>query len=97
LARRSLVWWSRDGSCIKLRLEERITMLDFDGKEITPGCRLAYPVRRGSDMWLRSLRVSHVETIRSEPPIFYIVGTNDTGRTVKLEHSERCIVLGDKQ
>jgi len=68
-------------------------VLDFTGNPIEAGDVIAYPVRRGSDMWLRTLRVSHIETIRSTVPIYHICGSNDTGRTVKLENADRCIVI----
>jgi hypothetical protein len=67
--------------------------LDFIGRPIKAGDVVAYPVRRGADMWLRSLRVAHVDVIRSVPPVFKIVGTNDKGRTVKLEKPDRCVIL----
>jgi hypothetical protein len=67
--------------------------LDFTGRPISSGDVVAYPVRRGADMWLRSLRVSHVDVIRSNPPVFKIVGTNDKGRVVRLEKPDRCVIL----
>jgi hypothetical protein len=68
-------------------------ILDFSGQVIEPGDIIAYPVRRGSDMWLRSLRVSHIDVIRSTPPVYRIAGTNDNGRLVKLENPLRCVVI----
>jgi len=66
---------------------------DFGGRMIEPGDTIAYPVRRGSEMWLRSLRVSHIEVIRSTPPVYKIAGSNDTGRSVKLENPDRCVIM----
>lgn len=67
--------------------------LDFSGQEIISGMKVAYPVRRGGDMWLRYMYVSHIETIRAAEPVFHIVGTNDAGRTVKLENPDRCVIM----
>jgi hypothetical protein len=67
--------------------------IDFGREEILPGMKVAYPVRRGSEMWLRFLTVSHIETIRAAEPVFHVVGTNDTGRPVKLEHPDRCVIM----
>lgn len=66
---------------------------DFGGRPIEPGDVVAYPVRRGSEMWLRSLRVSHIEVIRSTPPVYRIAGSNDSGRPVRLENPDRCVIL----
>jgi hypothetical protein len=75
------------------------TVVDFGGRPIEPGDLIAYPVRRGSSMWLRSMRVSHIEVIRSTPPVYHIAGSNDEGRLVKLDHADRCVIMkkgGDK-
>jgi hypothetical protein len=69
------------------------TVLDFVGNPIEPGDTVAYPVRRGASMWLRTLRVSHIEMIRATVPVYRIAGSNDTGRLVRLENSDRCIVI----
>ena len=68
-------------------------VLDFGGRPIESGDTIAYPVRRGSEMWLRSLKVSHIEVIRSTPPVYHIAGSNDKGRMVKLENPDRCVIL----
>jgi hypothetical protein len=68
-------------------------VVDFGGRVIEPGDIVAYPVRRGSEMWLRSLRVSHIDVIRATPPVYHIAGSNDTGRMVKLENPERCVIM----
>jgi hypothetical protein len=67
--------------------------VDFGGEEIKPGQKVAYPVRRGGDMWLRSMVVSHIETIRAAEPVYHVVGTNDGGRPVKLDHPDRCVIM----
>jgi hypothetical protein len=66
---------------------------DFSGAEIKAGDKVAYPVRRGSEMWLRFLIVSHIETIRAAEPVYHVIGTNDSGRPVKLEHPDRCVIM----
>jgi|WetSurMetagenome_2_1015567.scaffolds.fasta_scaffold122668_5 hypothetical protein len=67
--------------------------LDFGGRIIDPGDIVAYPVRRGSKMWLKAMQVSHVDIIRSDPPCFKIVGVNENGKKVRLEKSDRCVIL----
>ena len=66
---------------------------DYLGNLIEPGDTVVYPVRRGSDMHLRTMRVSHIEVIRSTPPVLHVAGSNDNGRPVKLENPDRCVVV----
>ncbi|GMU26192.1 MAG: hypothetical protein AMXMBFR16_10970 [Candidatus Uhrbacteria bacterium] len=67
--------------------------LDFMGKEIKVGATVVYPVRRGSQMWLKSLLVEAVEVIRSTPPVFKIIGRNSDGFLTRLETPDRCVVV----
>ena len=68
-------------------------ILDFGGRPIEPGDLIAYPVRAGSEMWLRSMRVASIKMIRSKTPVFHLSGANDAGHLVCVEHPERCVIL----
>lgn len=68
---------------------------DYRGREIYEGACLAYPVRKGSSMWMQELRVCR---IIEEPykngtrPI--IIGANKNGRRVRFTRPERSVLLG---
>jgi len=59
---------------------------DYLGKAIKIGDKLVYPVRRGSDMYLRTLVVNAV-TKES------IHGINDKGSTVQIKITSRCVII----
>jgi hypothetical protein len=60
--------------------------LDFMGREITAGNVIAYPVRRGSKMWLNKLNVQHVEDDK-------IVGYNNLGRRITITNLRNVVVV----
>lgn len=66
---------------------------DFIGTAIEAGDIVAYPVRRGSDMKLRWMRVAAVDIIRATPIVFKLHGTNDKGDSVRLNNPHYCAVL----
>lgn len=59
---------------------------DFVGNPITPGCHLVYPVRQGSSMYLRLMRVVEI-TLRR------ITGHDKDGRRVHIQYPERSVVV----
>ncbi len=61
---------------------------DFTGREIAVGDKLAYPVRAGSQMWLRAMVVN---AFTSSP--VQIFGINEKGSSVKLLTPGRCIII----
>lgn len=63
-------------------------MQDVRGKEIVVGCKIAYPVRRGSDMELKIAQVSEV----NEDCIYCF---NQNGRRVRITQTKRTAVLGE--
>ena len=63
---------------------------DFVGREITPGCRVCYPMRRGSRMWLQTLRVRAIE-FRDSVPI--LVGSNEMEQDTETKNIQNCIVV----
>jgi len=64
--------------------------VDFTGRDILPGDLVAYPVRRGSNMQLKTARVTSW-TYRADT--FIMLALNDNGRRINLTHPDRIIVL----
>lgn len=62
---------------------------DFLGREIRAGDMVVYPVRRGSSMWLKKLRIQQVEA----DPKPRISGYNDLGRLVTIFNVDSCVVV----
>ncbi len=68
--------------------------VDFLGCPICEGDTVVYPVRRGSDMYLRRMKIVSIATILTlDKPVFKLVGTNDSGRQVTVEKADRTIVV----
>jgi len=68
--------------------------IDFLGCPIEKGDIIVYPVRRGSEMYLRKMKIHTVQTILTvNKPIYKLIGTNDSGRQVTVEKSDRTIVV----
>ena len=63
---------------------------DFTGRRITDGDKLAYPVRRGSAMCLRSMVVNAVFKVGE---VITIAGINDKGNPVKLTQTARTVII----
>ena len=63
--------------------------VDFMGRTITVGSLVAYPVRRGSKMWLNKLRVQQV--VPDLTP--WISGFSDGGRRVQVRNLENVVVV----
>jgi hypothetical protein len=82
---------------------------DYTGRKIETGDLVAYPVRRRSDMWLTSARVSEISwTVDQTFPIergdlapvktvviYKILCYNEKGNRVLLRHPARLIVIGE--
>jgi hypothetical protein len=87
----------------------RLLPRDWRGTIISPGCRVVYPVRQGSDMWMREGTVSYLDISVSpgdpppagppgayEPlPLIYTVAVApiDSNRTV-FPRLDRMTVVG---
>lgn len=67
--------------------------VDYTGRRIEVGHVVAYPVRRRSEMKLRSMTVESIEIIRSTPPVYRLHGHNDNGRPAVVETPDRCIII----
>jgi|WetSurMetagenome_2_1015567.scaffolds.fasta_scaffold1431861_1 hypothetical protein len=63
---------------------------DFVGNPITIGCRCAYPMRRGSKMWLATIRVDCIERIGEA---IVLTGDDSTGRRRHTRNIQNCIVV----
>jgi hypothetical protein len=61
-------------------------MKDFLGNDITAGCKIVYPCRRGSDMWLSTMTVTSTEDGR-------IRGYSPTGYRVCVKNIQNVIVV----
>jgi expansin (peptidoglycan-binding protein) len=59
--------------------------LDFLGREIKIGDTIAYPVRRGSSMWLNKLRVTQVLPVS-------VKGLNADGRWITVHNLNNVVV-----
>lgn len=64
-------------------------MLDFVGNPITAGCKIVYPARRGSSMWLNLLTVTQIDEQG-------IKGYNKLGRRITLTNLEFIVVVHPK-
>ena len=60
--------------------------VDFTGRTIEPGDTVAYPVRRGSAMWLNKLNVTQVLDDS-------IAGYNPAGRLLSVRNLQNVIIL----
>lgn len=63
---------------------------DFMAKTIVAGNTICYPVRRGSQMWMKKLVV---EAVRDTPKGPCVSGTNETGRRVSIFNLVNCVVV----
>jgi hypothetical protein len=61
-------------------------MQDFCNRQIAVGNQIVYPVRRGSKLWLRQIRVTFVGEHE-------IHGIDDNRRFVTVRTPSRCIVV----
>jgi hypothetical protein len=66
---------------------------DFMGKSIKAGDLVCYPVRRGSAMWLKKLKVLAVQ---DTPRGTCVSGTSDTGRRISIYNLDNCVVVESK-
>jgi hypothetical protein len=63
---------------------------DIVGRVIKAGVEIAYPVRRGSEMWLNRLQVQQVIDNGVE---WTVSGYNSEGRRVNVHNLDNIIVL----
>lgn len=67
-----------------------LNVKDFTGRVIVAGVKLAYPVRRGSTMCMRSMVVNSVTMVGKDT---VISGVNDKGNQVKLTQTSRVVII----
>jgi hypothetical protein len=65
------------------------TIVDFTGRTIETGHVVAYPVRRGSQMWLNKLTVTEVRNNS-------IAGFNNIGRPVTIKNLQNVVIIGSQ-
>jgi hypothetical protein len=63
-----------------------IAATDFLGREIKAGDTIAYPVRRGSSMWMNKLRITQVTPTA-------VTGLNAEGRWVTVRNLKNAVVV----
>jgi hypothetical protein len=59
---------------------------DFLGNEITVGCHVVYPVRRGSSMWLNRIKVTQVTPTQ-------VTGYNPDKRLTHIKNLKNVVVV----
>ena len=62
-------------------------MLDIVGKPIIPGCTVAYPVRKGSKMWMSVVSVTRILDEGG------LIGLNKAGRHTRIKSVRNCVVV----
>lgn len=67
--------------------------VDVTGRPLAVGQRIAYPVRKRSDMWLTMARI---ELIAEGAGGITIHGRNDAGRAVKITSLERVVIVPER-
>lgn len=72
--------------------QKKLIAKDFTGKDITPGCVVAYPVRRDSRMWLNLLNVTQLIQEHETMPV-YLTGYRQDGRKTNIHNLENVIVV----
>lgn len=69
-----------------------MSVIDLDGKEIKVGCRVAYPVRGGSKMWMNKLRVQQIVE-HADGDGAYLCGYNEVGRRITVHNMKNVVLL----
>jgi hypothetical protein len=67
-----------------------MTVFDFVGRPIAVGCRVVYPKRRGSKMWLSILRVKN---ILRNGDVVTLTGYDHRGQHTRTKNINNCIVV----
>ncbi len=67
-----------------------VTALDYLGNQIKAKDTIVYPVRRGSNMWLKKLVV---QAVRDTGRGVRVSGTNEAGNPVSIQNIQNCVVV----
>jgi len=72
--------------------------VDYTGREIKEGDRVAYPVRSGSSMWLTDMVVEKIVFSDDESFLrpYKLMGTNARGNRCVVKNLGRCVILERK-
>ena len=75
-------------------LENKIckALFDLARNPITPGCTCAFPLRRGSKMWLTIIKVDGIH-IDPESDTITLTGLNAAGKRTRTKNTNNCVVL----
>jgi hypothetical protein len=68
----------------------RVEAKDFLGNSIEVNDTIIYPVRRGSSMWMKKLKVL---AVRSTANGVRVSGTNESGHPVSIQNVHNCTVV----
>ncbi len=60
---------------------------------INVGDRVAYPMRRGSRMWLTTMKVEKIEELGES---FLLLGVDATGRRTRTKNLQNCVVIDER-
>lgn len=75
------------------RRPDMVKARDFTKREILVGNRIAYPVRQGSSMWMKTLVVRQITDGPTGP---IVSGTNATGRRISVKNLKNCVIVPDE-
>jgi hypothetical protein len=64
------------------------TPVDFMGRTLRAGQVAAYPVRKGSDMWMNKINITQVNEES-------IVGYNPAGRLLTIKNLKNVVIVTD--
>jgi len=67
-----------------------VTALDYLGNQIKVKDTIVYPVRRGSNMWLKKLVV---DAVRDTGRGVRVSGRNEAGNPVSIQNVQNCVVV----
>ena len=67
-----------------------VSARDFLGNEIAVTDTIAYPVRRGSSMWMKRLIV---DAVRDTTNGVRVSGRNELGNPVSIQNIQNCVVV----
>ncbi len=63
---------------------------DFCGNLIVVGCKCVYPMRRGSKMWMTTIKVDGIQGLGAAT---VLTGYDNTGRRTRTKNIQNCVVI----
>ena len=79
-------------------MSNKLGPLDYTGREIREGDRIAYPVRAGSSMWLTDMVIEKVVFTEGDSFLrpYKLMGTNARGNRCVVQELGRCVIIKRK-